>query len=362
MILSIYKINEVNSVSKDLKNRRLRIFDFTRDGKGISKSASELGWGFKRFFVTFKENFNKILYCNIFFVLGNFPILFFIATIPGYTKLESYIPFYDFLQNISHLFTSGDKTPFDMALYALEGLQSKTYVDTTVTYIFYGISSLSLLTFGLVNVGTCYILRNIAKGEPVFVWSDFWYAIKRNIKQALPFGIIDIAIIGVLINNIQKMFLGTGDNNLFTSTMLWSNVVIFILYFFMRYYIYIQMVTFNLSIFKILKNSLIFALLGIKRNIVALGGILAVLFLEFICLFWLGGVLIPLAVGLPLLILISAMAYMKVYAAYYKIKVVMIDPYLETSPEENIEEESVMRDDVTDLERLEEIKEKNNIE
>ena len=347
-------------MNKDKKNRRLRIFDFTRDGKGISKSGSDLGWGFKRFFITFKDNFNKLLYCNIFFVLGNFPILFLIATIPGYTKVETYTPFQDFFQNISYLFTSGDKTPFDMTLYALEGLQSQTYSNTPLTYVFYGISALTLFTFGPVNVGTCYILRNIAKGEPVFVWSDFWYAVKRNIKQALPFGIIDISIIAMLLNNIQKMFMSTGENNLFTSTMLWSNVVIFILYFFMRFYIYIQMVTFKLSIFKILKNSLIFALLGIKRNLAALMGIIAIVFLEFVFMFLLGGVLIPLAVALPLLIFISAMAYMKVYAAYYKIKTVMIDPYMDSTEEPLEDDEIVMRDDVTDLERLEEIKKRNN--
>ncbi len=349
-------------MSKDKKNRRLRLFDITRDGKGISKSASDLGWGFKRFFVTFKENFNKILYCNIFFVLGNFPILFFIATIPGYTKLETQKPLHDFFQNISFLFASGDKTPFDMTLFALEGLQNQTYSNTALTYVFYAISALALFTFGAVNVGTCYILRNIAKGEPVFVWADFWYAIKRNIKQALPFGMIDIAIMAILINNIQKMFMSTGENNLFTGTMLWSNIVIFLLYFFMRFYIYVQMVTFKLSIFKILKNSLIFALLGFKRNIVAFMGILAVLLLELIFMFSLGGVLIPLAVGLPLLILISAMAYMKVYAAYYKIKIVMIDPYVEEKSEDYTEDEAVMSDDVTDRERLEEIKRKNNLD
>ena len=124
------------------------------------------------------------------------------------------------------------------------------------------------------------------------------------------------------------MFFGNGEYTFFTSTMFWSNLVIFIVYFFMRFYIYVQMVTFKLSIFKILKNSLIFSLLGIKRNIVALLGIGFVVFLEVLFIFSLGGMLLPLAVGLPLLILISLMAYIKVYAAFYKIKTVMIERIL----------------------------------
>ena len=148
--------------------------------------------------------------------------------------------------------------------------------------------------------------------------------------------------------------------------LFWSNVVLFILYFFMRYYMYVQMVTFKLSVFKMIKNSLIFALLGIKRNVMALLGILLLIFLEILLLFGTGGILLPLAVAAPLAILFSTFAFMKVYASYYKIKEIMIDPYLAEHPEEAKptfdEEEIIMRDDVTERERLEEIKRRNGIE
>ena len=132
----------------------------------------------------------------------------------------------------------------------------------------------------------------------------------------------------------------------------------------MRYYIYIQMVTFKLSIVKILKNSMIFALIGMKRNILALLGIAVILVLEV--MFLLVTALQPVAVAAPLAILFSTFAYMKVYAAYFKIKEIMIDPYKaehpELYPESDEEFEVVMRDDVTDRQRLEEIKKQNNID
>ena len=132
----------------------------------------------------------------------------------------------------------------------------------------------------------------------------------------------------------------------------------------MKYYIYVQMVTFNLTVFKILKNSLIFSLLGFKRNIMALLGIILLLLIELTCVTGVGGILLPFGIALPFLILFSTFAYMKVYAAYYKIKEVMIDPYLAEHPEEAPEEcgdETVMTDDVTERERLEEIKKRNSI-
>lgn len=343
-------------------SKRLRITNFQRDGKGLSKSASQLPPSFKRFFISYKNNSGKILSVNIIYILGNFPLLFLICNIAGYFKKAFYHPMSDLFQNISHLFVDEAVTPYEMSLFAMEGLQRQALADTTVNYVFYAIGALTLLTFGIVNVGTAYILRNIASGEPVFTWNDFIYAIKRNYKQAIPFGIIDIVICAVLLLNISTMINGT--ENFIFSMLFWCNVVIFIVYFFMRYYIYVQMVTFKLSVFKIIKNSLIFALLGFKRNICALLGIIICICLEFFFLFSPGAILISVAVIFPLTIAISSCSYMKVYAAYFKIKEVMIDPYLQEHPEEKpqiTDDEPVMKDDVTEMERLEKIKEKNGI-
>jgi hypothetical protein len=55
---------------------------------------------------------------------------------------------------------------------------------------------------------------------------------------------------------------------------------------------------------------------------------------------------------------------MKVYAAYFKIKEIMIDPYYEEHPEERPDRsdvETIMRDDVTEKERLAKIKKEHGI-
>ncbi len=346
------------------KKKRFRLFDIQREGKGISKNKIDNTTGLKRFFLSYKNNFGKLVSVNIFFVLGNFPLIFLIATLSGVTKNEIFLPLSDLFQNISGVFAAdGAITPYKLSLYAIEGLQGQSYIPTTLTYVFYGISSLTLFTFGLVNVGTAYIIRNLVSGEPVFIWNDFWYAVKRNYKQAIPYGIIDIIISSLLVYNIYTLLTGTGE--FIKSMLFWANVIIFILYFFMRYYMYVQIVTFKLTVFKMIKNSLIFTLLGIKRNILALLGIILLIFIELLFLLGSGGILVPLAVAAPLAILFSTFAYMKVYASYFKIKEVMIDPYYREHPElqkQDTEEEIIMRDDVTERERLEEIKKRNGVE
>ena len=346
-------------------NKKFRLFDFTRDGKGISKTKADLGFGLKKFFILLKENFNKLVTVNIIFVLGNFPIFFLVAALSGLTKASMFIPLSDTYQTMNGMVHAGaEMSPYMMTLYSIDGLPINQLVDTTWTYVLYGISALTLITFGPINAGTAYVLRNIVSGEPVFVWSDFIYAVKRNFRQALIFGIIDAVIIAILALDMYWMFSMGG---FLTSMFFWTSVVLLLLYFFMRYYMYVQMVTFDLSILKMLKNAMIFSLAGLKRNFVALLGMLICVALEILFIFGLGGLLLPIAVAAPLALLFSLFAYMKVYAAYYKIKELMIDPYYEAHPEErpvvyDDDDDIIMHDDVTENERLEAIKKKNGIE
>lgn len=347
------------------KKKKFRLFNLQKEGKGISKNQAQLEPGLKRFFISYKNSFGKLVSVNIFFVLGNFPVIFLIAALSGLTKNNVFLPLSDFFQNFNGLVTAdGGYTPYKLSLFALEGLQNQTTAPTIATYILYAIGALVLLTFGPVNASTSYIIRNLISGQPVFVWTDFWYSFKRNIKQSLPFGIFDLVLNALLIFNIYTMFMST--DKFWASMLFWCYIILFYLYFTMRYYIYVQMVTFKLSVFKILKNSFIFSLIGFKRNILAFLGIVLSVFIVILFLLGSGGILVPLAIAAPLAILFSTMAFMKVYASYFKIKEIMIDPYLAEHPEEreseNDDTEVIMRDDVTERERLEEVKRRNNIQ
>ena len=80
---------------KKEKSKRLRIFDITRDGRGISKKENLSPSGLKRFFMTYKNNFGKLISVNMIMVLCNFPIFFLVITLSGYTKLSAYLPMSD---------------------------------------------------------------------------------------------------------------------------------------------------------------------------------------------------------------------------------------------------------------------------
>ena len=89
-------------------------------------------------------------------------------------------------------------TTFLLDLFGAQ-LQVPVYANTA-TYVGIGAAIVFLLvTFGWQNVGVAYILRSMVRGEPVFLFSDYFYAVRRNLKQGLILGIIDLAAIFLLV-------------------------------------------------------------------------------------------------------------------------------------------------------------------
>ena len=105
-----------------------------------------------------------------------------------------------------------------------------------------------------------------------------------------------------------------------------------------------------MKIKKIVKNSLIFSLLGIKRNLMALLGIIILVVLNALFLFSFNGMLLPLGVAFPFLILFAHGSFMATYASYYKIKEIMIDPYYENLENAEDAEESFEEEEETEIE------------
>jgi len=309
------------------KERKAKFNLFARknneDSDGVSKDEEQI-WenpNLPNFFKFFWRKLNQILSVNLMMIFGNFPLFFALFAISGYASIHSTSPYYSVFAPLEGVLRF-DTSPATAALVNIFGTQASITVLTTVDYVFLGLAALILFTFGPVCVGTTYILRNMFRGEGVFLWSDFFYAIRRNLKQALLYGILDLGIIVLLVYDIFFFNLNYGLN-MVLNMMFFASICLAILYFFMRMYIYLMMVTFDLSIFKLLKNALLFAVLGIKRNIMALLGTVLVCMIEYLLL----AIYFPLGVILPFVLLFSLCSAIGVYAAYPKIKEIMIDPY-----------------------------------
>ncbi len=318
------------------RKKRFSLFRYSLDGKGVPKDVNEPR-NFKFFFKLLWRNMNRLLSVNMLLVFSNFPLLFALFAASGNLNTTSYSP-------VSSLFgplygatkISGEVSPLTSALKGVLGIQVEISVPTVATYIFYGIGLLTLFTFGLSMIGSTYIVRNIVKGDPIFFMQDYFYAIKRNWKQALIFGIIDIALLFLVFYDI--IFFAANASTYLMSLMFYLTVAIGIIYFVMRYYIYTIMLTFKLNLYKILKNALLFSLIGFKRNFVGTLGIAVLVFFSY-------GLLMtfpPLGALLPFIITIAIGQFIAIYTSWPKIYSIMIEPYEE---EDNTpKEEPIFKD------------------
>ena len=260
------------------------------------------------------RNITNLLTLNLFIIFGNFPLMFGLMALTGNLSTPTTAASSSLFAPIFGAMKF-DTSPVTQALFGVHGLQSSMYTPTTWTYVFIALSALVLLTNGIVSVAVNYVLRGMVRHDPISLWSDMWGAVKRNWKQGLIMGAIDAFVIALLFYDIYFFAINA-------SAMMYVNLIILALYMIMRFYIYILLITFDLNIWKILKNSLIFTLLNFKRNLVAFIGIILMAALTWVLFVY----FIPAGVVLGMTFLFSVSLFFGAYAAYPKIKEIMIDP------------------------------------
>ena len=198
------------------------------------------------------------------------------------------------------------------------------------------------ITFGWQNAGAAYVLRGLYRGDAVFVFSDYFYAIKRNFKQSFFLGLIDFTCCAALVIDFVYYYFRTGSFGL--DIMFFAVFALAIVYIAMRFYLYQLLITFDLKNLKILKNALIFSVLGIKRNIMAYIGIIFLLALHIFLVIW----LLPMGISIPLVVpfvyILGLIGFITVYAAYPIIDRYMIQPYEEEKNDEEPEGNDVAND------------------
>ena len=319
-------VEEAEETEEPKKKKRFNIFDwyYAREGKGVDADGFVAldKPSFKNFFKLLWRKLGKIMTCNLIFVFFNFPIIFLIIAMSGVLTSQSVAPLYQSMLTLNgiSLFETGGSI---MTFNSLYGVHTVISAINTPTLVFFILGFLTIFTWGFAKVGTTYIYRNMMKGEAVFPFSDATYIIKRNVKQSLIFGIIDFIFIAMFVYNISFLMANYAVSGM-NSFMFFFTVMMCILYFFMRPYIYTMIFTFKLSMGKIIKNSFYFTILGVKRNFAALfGTILTVLLNYFIF-----RILLPIGTILPFILTIAIIDLIGVYTSYPVIKKYMIDPQM----------------------------------
>ena len=333
------RFDELEEEPKKKKKKKFNIFNafYSRE----RTVDNEGGWHertFAYFFPLLWQNITRLLYINLIFVIGNFPIFIIMLALSQNLHLPATSPTSPLYAPIYGAMRLGAASPVSAAFSGIYGATTNVALWTTAAKVVLIVGIVLLLfTFGPVMTGTTYIIRNIVKGEPIFMFNDFFYAIKKNIKQCVVLGFLDLLVSFLLLYDIYFFYLNPQLPA--SGAFIVISIFLLLLYFMMRFYMYTIMITFDLSIFKILKNSLIFVMLALGRNFVALIGIALVVLINY-------GIMIayvPVGVVLPFILTVSLSMFIYTYAAWPKIKKVMIDPYYDVNgdplPEEKGDED-----------------------
>ena len=307
--------------------KRFKLFDMNRDGKGVYEHETRkptLAFFFKLYF----RKFSQLLQLNLLMLFMVIPVIavIFMFLLGNKTNVATdtlFAPLYGLnistsaLPNITSLL---DISSIQMDIPALKPAMN-------VAIILLGI--FLALTWGWQNTGAAYVLRGLFRGDAVFVFSDYFYAIKKNFKQAFVLGLIDFACLAVLI--VDFMYFSGVGGSFGLDFMYFATLALIIIYTIMRFYIYNLLVTFDIKNFKLLKNALIFTILGIKRNLMAMLGIVLLLALHVALLV----IFIPIGISIPLILpfvyIMATLSFITTYAAYPVIEKYMITPYQEES-------------------------------
>ena len=314
------------------QTKKFKLFDSNRDGKGVYEEENRKPT-FLFFFKLLWRKLSQLVRLNLLLFAQVIPVLVFLYVYFLGVKTPTapeliYAPLY----GISKI--SGSASI--IAMLDMNAIQMGIPIfSPAIIAVLIVLAVLFALTFGWINVGSAYVARGLFRGDPVFVFSDFFYAIKKNFKQAFFFGLLDFTCIVVLVVDFLHFYSRTGSYG--NDVMYFMILAVAFIYLIMRFYIYHMMLTFDLSVRKILKNALIFTMLGIKRNLLAILGLIVFITIHIVLIkvFLSMGITIPII--LPFFYAMAIMKFITTYAAFPIIEKYMITPY-EKAPDSSNDE------------------------
>ena len=135
----------------------------------------------------------------------------------------------------------------------------------------YVIFCIPIITIGPATAGITKVLKNYSIDKNAYVWSDFISTFKKNFLKTFILGLFDlIAYAGVATGCYiyPKMSEASGNKLFYVLFVLTLSVAV--TFTIMNFYMYLMIVSTDLSMKNIIKNSLVLTFLAPKQNLLSL--------------------------------------------------------------------------------------------
>lgn len=280
------------------------LFNYSKPGKGVDADAPKKH-PFFLFWELIWRKLSRLIVLNMMYFVCILPILSFAYT-QFYVSIMQY--FSDYLP--AEEFSLGP-LPSLLASFAV-----------SIPYpLFIVLLVVSIVIYGPATCGFTYMMRNFAREEHAWL-SDFFSKFKSNFKQGVAIGILELLVYTVFILNLTMdapVDSATGAVSMVFTVAKYVSLFLAVIFTFMRHYFYTMIVTFELTIWQIIKNAAIFAVLGVFRNLLVSAVIIVTAAALVFFSGWVELILIPL-------IMFSFWGFLTTFTCYPVIKKYMIDP------------------------------------
>lgn len=264
--------------------------NYAKPGPGVSKDEEEKSVWLK-FFIVFKRRLSKFVQLNLIFLI---PVLLVSALIFGVAIM-----------------------PGMRYMLVMQGLQ----INLWNLYVM----PLPLILLSPFWGGLMVVTRRLANEEYAFIWSEYWRGVKENWKQFLANGIF-VYVMFFLLSFSFIYYSGKVSESFLYYIPYGMIILVSVLLLFSQYYIPVMIVSVNLKMRYIYKNALIFALMGLGRNL--LMTLVVGIFVALIGIFmWMHPILILIGFLLLILAMFAFIAYTDAYLMYPLVKQYIIDPF-----------------------------------
>ena len=241
--------------------------------------------------------------------------------------------------------------PKKRTFFAFMEIYGRKFWKLAIASLLWAVTALPIVTKGWADAGLTFIARNYSREKHAFIKEDFFETIKKNRKNALIIGIINLLVTALLVYNllmlipimipgIYTLFGASAESlpearelTLIEMAILAITLMAFVTFTWMKYYIPFLMITFKLSIKQIYKNAFLFTGANMKVNLT----LSAILFAVYAAL----GCILLMFPNTFVLVLVLAFAVAIVpgfrslliqYSIFPAIKKLIIDPYYEQNP------------------------------
>lgn len=206
----------------------------------------------------------------------------------------------------------------------------------TINFV-YSLLSVPLVTNGLANVGLTHVVRNTARDKHSFGLSDFFDTIKKNLKQSLIAGIINVFAFGILIFDVYFFHNVEGTMGIVGTGIALALLLTFIM---MNFYLWTLIITFSYTLKQAYTISFKLAFANFKYTFL-------IIFVNILLIAASVGLLFITGKAWAYVLLVEILLLITVYPAFNGlliqfctfpcIKKFIIDPYYKQHPNEDIE-------------------------